>query len=1086
MSQKETKEIINNLYERSKKLFEHLNQPSLFEEPLKDSIIIANLGKDLDKEANIIKSLDTLDKADLLDYSMKPNGNLDNSKLKDSISNTYLESSENGSTDQKGGYITSGGVIRIGITKYKALVLKYGKIIFLNNGYMNESYVMNNDILNLETKIPIFKPINSKDIMYDTFNNYHQLGSDKDDNNYLVNINQSNTHKINLDESNFTSFVDSKIYIFLHKKVKTKNNAPKKEKDISSAQSTQIIENKDTIIGYSTLEMNKIFLSDDYKFKGKINLLEKRKTDNKKGEKTSGKKSTSKNKKIIKNEKEKEKQFDEKGERIIGNIEVTAYLKRPRDQIIKEDKDINKLASSISKMPNLNNNVDNKNNQSPMKEFIIGQPPMFNNNNINMINKENDNINNNEIKEQSENGEEKLMMVDDGMEKIRTDINGDILILYLKINELKSSNDLYNLKSSNDLYNPENSISNNINEQINNLDKNKNIIFYNYNGPQLPRHNFFLRHKIFPDNKDANSEIIWNKISPNFNYTIQMPFTLNQKTVELLDNGKFLVEIWTKGENNNSCLGFVSFDLRNVLDSLKVNDNTITTLQLYKNTLPYIIYDDFYEVTQINENPIMGTIYLKVCMGIGTPSQVNNFNKLFKKEQNLKNNQYNGMYNTGNMNMNNINGENNNINNNEMNNQNEKNNMSLDPFKEDINKEGINQNNQSNISKAAEINVDQMFEKNKNKFDFNNNNINNINNISKESMKKSESFDENQPNKKKIMNPFLVPQNYEIENENNKNNIKETARFSKLMNNEANNFNSQKNNFNFEQSDKYNNQDTFNKNNNFNIKEEKEYNINITNKNIDENNNQPKIDDKNINYNKIDFNNDKDNFNYLNDYNKNDKNEESIEENIQIEKEEPLNNNNIKIEDINNNKNNLNNDYNLNLEEKEKNDEMNLYENNKEINEDNNNIKDINIIKDEDKNIEQYENKNMNINLNINQENKENIENLSSHVKKHIFTISIEKIINCQILSKLPSAYLRYQFFTDQKPLRSEFFTFSQYSLDSSIIDVDMKSMHSIILPKVEKIKDYLNDFLVEFLYDLPQKKNSYTIYLKRKIVVLL
>ena len=321
MSQKETKEIINNLYERSKKLFEHLNQPSLFEEPLKDSIIIANLGKDLDKEANIIKSLDTLDKADLLDYSMKPNGNLDTSKLKDSISNTYLESSENGSTDQKGGYITSGGVIRIGITKYKALVLKYGKIIFLNNGYMNESLVMNNDILNLETKIPIFKPINSKDIMYDTFNNYHQLGSDKDDNNYLVNINQTNTHKINLDESNFSSFVDSKIYIFLHKKVKTKNtNAPKKEKDISSAQSTQIIENKDTIIGYSSLEMSKIFLGDDFKFKGKINLLEKKKSDNKKSENNAKKKKvrvkikklkTKKKKKKKKNLMKKEKELSE-------------------------------------------------------------------------------------------------------------------------------------------------------------------------------------------------------------------------------------------------------------------------------------------------------------------------------------------------------------------------------------------------------------------------------------------------------------------------------------------------------------------------------------------------------------------------------------------------------------------------------------------------------------------------------------------------------------------------------------------------------------------------------------------------------
>ena len=45
---------------------------------------------------------------------------------------------------------------------------------------------------------------------------------------------------------------------------------------------------------------------------------------------------------------------------------------------------------------------------------------------------------------------------------------------------------------------------------------------------------------------------------------------------------------------------------------------------------------------------------------------------------------------------------NNNINN-DVNNQNEKNNMSLDPFREDNNKDEINQNNQSNISKAAEI-----------------------------------------------------------------------------------------------------------------------------------------------------------------------------------------------------------------------------------------------------------------------------------------------------------------------------------------------------------------------------------------------
>ena len=1081
MSKKEAI-AIENLYNRSKKLFERLNQPSLFEEPLKDSIIVANISKDIEKENNNIKSLDTLDKAELLDYSIKPNGNLDNSRLKDSISNTYLESSENGSV-QKGGFITSEGkMVRLAITKYKALVLKYGKIIFINNGFMNESFVQNNDILYLESKIPVFKANNFGEILHDTLRNYHQQGSDKEDKNNLININQTNTHKINLDESNFAAIADSKIYIFLHK-VTQENFRQKKDgkkKDISSAQSTEIIQNHDTILGYSSLEMNKIFLSDDFKFQGNINLVQKD-LSNKKREKSSGKKSTSNINK--KNKNKSENQFDEKGERIIGNIEIAAYLKRPRDKIFKEDKKVNQLTNSINKMPNVNNDAENNNlnknnNQSPMKEFIIGQPPVFNNN---LINEENNNEDDVKLNEQSQNGEEKLM-VDDGMEKIRTDINGDILILYLKINELKSSNDMYN---------PENSINNNINEQINNLDKNKNIIFYNYTGPQLPRHNFFLRHKIFPDNKDANSEIIWNKISPNFNYTIQMPFTLNQKTVELMDNGKFLVEIWTKDDNNNSCLGFVSFDLRNVLDSLKVNENTITTLQLYKNNYPYIIYDDYYPVTQINENPIMGTIFLKVCMGIGTPSQVNNFNNLLKKIQNQTkpqnlnmNNQINGMNNVGNMNINK------NINNNEVNNQNEKNNMSLDPFKEDLkddDKDDLNQNNQSNISKAAEINVDQIFEKNKKNMEFNN--INNNINISKESLKKSESFEEqksHQSNKKKIMNPFLVPQNYEKENEKNKISIKETAKFSKLINNDTNNFDSQKNNFNFEQSGRYNNQGTFkndynndlnnyNKNINYNEKKEEniDYNINITNKNINENYNKPNEDiNNNINkYNNLDFNiNKEDKFNYLNDFNQsNKKEEEQIEENIQIEKEEQKeseNNNNVNIEEDNNK---IKND--INIEEKENNMDINFNENNEEINEDNNKNK-LNLDNEEDKNIEKKNDKNINI-INLDNMNKELNENLSSFVKKHIFTISIEKIINCQILSKLPSAYLRYQFFTDQKPLRSEFFTFSQYALDSSVIDVDMKSMHSIILPKVEKIKDYLNDFLVEFLYDLPQKKNS-------------
>ena len=105
-------ELFENLYNRTRKICDMLKQPSPFPEEGKDSIIIANIGKDdeKDKENNInIKSYDTLDKADLIDYSLKPNGILETSKLKDSISNSYFESSENGSTAKKEGFITSEG-----------------------------------------------------------------------------------------------------------------------------------------------------------------------------------------------------------------------------------------------------------------------------------------------------------------------------------------------------------------------------------------------------------------------------------------------------------------------------------------------------------------------------------------------------------------------------------------------------------------------------------------------------------------------------------------------------------------------------------------------------------------------------------------------------------------------------------------------------------------------------------------------------------------------------------------------------------------------------------------------------------------
>ena len=1127
------KEEFNKIFERGKKLIERLNQASLFDDQL------------LNKENNNLKSYDTLDNAELLDYSLKQ----DNSKLKDSISNTYLESSENGS--KREGLVNSEGkYIKIDISQYKNLILKYGKIIF-NNEYMNNSFINCNDILYLESKIPIFKASNSE-IMYDTLKNYHQQGSDKEDRNNIVNINQTNNHKIDLDENNFSAIAGSKIFIFLHKIIQGnfRNKPSGKKKDISSAHSTEVIQNSDIIIGYSSLEMNKLFLSEDFKYFNKIKVVEKKKVvKNKKNEK-----SNDKNRRGMSKEKEmKEKKdllYDEKGERIIGSLEITVSLKRPYQKLFKEDLSVNKIVNSMNNNQNininnnnlnnnnlnynnLNNNYNNqninRNNPSSMMEFIVNPPPEFNNKNNNQ--KYDDYLN--------DDFEEKK--VDDGMKKIQTDINGDILILYLKINELKASNDT--LGSQNSITN-----INNINDQLNN-DLNKNIIIYNNNGPQPAKRNYFLRHKIFPDNKDANSEIVWNKVSPDFNYSIQMPFTLNQKTAELLDNSKFIVEIWLKGENHNECLGIVSFDLRNVLESLKVNEDTITTQQLYKNTFPYIIYDDYYPVTQIAEASDLGALYLKTCIGIGTPFQVNNFDNLIKKTQNSKYNQYNNMYNNS-IKDKYIKKENNEnkVENKNINEEKEKNNISLDPFKEDnkdINKEDINNN-----SRVADLNIDRMLEQNHKNINMENNN--NVY-ISKESsimnQKNIESFDE-QPKKKNIINPFLVPQNFEQENKNSK---KETGGFN--YNNSINNDIYSKMNQNFNESNRYN------QNNRSNIrldKEEKnisniekktvEYNINITHKNYNETydksnnnfndyyNNRPNrnnnINDNYNNSNRNEFNTNNNLNDNFNDYNNTNTNRNVFSTNNNLnnkifnEETNNLNNKNFN-EETNFNKNNynvsniLNNNFKEEIRKNKNNfieDEVNnktyssksLDKENNYNNNDNENLKEEDNFKDKDfdfsdkKNnnrndyrldIENKEEKEERIFDNHKNENKINIINDKSqikkeihldeqhnndieiindsnnnkdisHVKKHIFTISIDKIYNCQILSKLPPSYLRYQFFTDQKPLRSELFNYSQYSIDSSVIDVDMKSIHSIILPKVEKIKDYLNDFLVEFLYD--------------------
>jgi hypothetical protein len=74
-----------------------------------------------------------------------------------------------------------------------------------------------------------------------------------------------------------------------------------------------------------------------------------------------------------------------------------------------------------------------------------------------------------------------------------------------------------------------------------------------------------------------------------------------------------------------------------------------------------------------------------------------------------------------------------------------------------------------------------------------------------------------------------------------------------------------------------------------------------------------------------------------------------------------------------------------------------------------------------------------------------------------------------QILTRYPNCYIKYKFFNDCDYVKSDILCFSSYDMETSVIDVEMKSSHSLMLSKLDKIKEHLLDFPVEIAY-----KNEY------------
>ena len=213
-------EVLESLYDRSKKLMTRLNLALQYEEPLRDSVVIADVPR-----AETEKSYDTVEKAQLMEYSLNGNGSI--IKNNDSISNSLLDSQING----KDFDIKEGKNKHLSDSDYDTLYIKFGKIMFKTDEKSpGKNAFNNNDIFYLESKIPVFKKPFKNQTVFDSQKKPHQFGSDEEDSENQLNFNVVNLHKIDLSQENIEVLENEKIEFFLTRSgVRPKKNGRNKD-----------------------------------------------------------------------------------------------------------------------------------------------------------------------------------------------------------------------------------------------------------------------------------------------------------------------------------------------------------------------------------------------------------------------------------------------------------------------------------------------------------------------------------------------------------------------------------------------------------------------------------------------------------------------------------------------------------------------------------------------------------------------------------------------------------------------------------------------------------------------------------------
>ena len=886
----------------------------------------------------------------------------------------------------------------IDIKNYKHLHLHFSSLTFDDPTYSSTCTNVP-QLFYIECKVPIMKGINGE-LVYNSFK--ITIQDQIEDN--KVDIKQDNTQTLNLsNQENFSALTNASICFSLHRVASMETKA----------------KNVDVVIASGEMKVNEIFLAKQFEHSAIVKLTAKAK--DMKGNKQHSQQHSAmmKKAKVL-----KDNNHMVNNNNTINVAHVDMFFALYKDNAAKQHVIVNYS----------NTNANRKEDELLKQTFPFKQEIFINNNNdsLPMVQHRETNAPN-EMNDDNLNSEE-----------IKTDLYNETLVLYLQVTNLNISSP----SSYHQIYSSENPLNYNNNSLPcpGSTNSNPQVV-------QRPQQkNYYIMHKIFPSQDSTMSNIVWNNPTPNFNYSLQMPFQLNQYTANLLDSGMLVIELWNK-TTNDDVVGVVKLDMRNILDSLKVDETTITVHQLYRNTFPYVIYDDSYPVTMFGSIEESATqtqsnqesLFLKVLVAIGSAVQINNFIQRMKQLENS--------INTGRMvfsqqiqpqqpqqqvpsqhisthtkeilyvNQNNQQhvSKDNMSYHDDMNKQQHDN--SLNPFIEGQNQQqqyehhhNVNNNfinegmqtdgfhshfdehdNNTNISRANDINVEEILEHNKKE-------IENLNTKYKlQQPTNTMNFDKSTTSnfyKKDVVNPFLVP---EVQNDDNDNDND--------INNNDNNVNNVEHDigtagFKVSHKEEQNENEIFSLADKFPINNERELlqnkpqitqpQVKLPNKNITEQN-EVALFHKQHTYslhNEID----------------NDNNIEFIphKEETDIKQD---NNNSIKLD------NNINE-----------------------------NVIATSPVIHKPPPV---------VNTNL------------LEIIRHKITIEIDKIINCQYISKLKHpTFISYQFSTDDHPLRSENLYYSSFNAESSVIEVDMKSTHSLLLPASEKIKDYLKDFTINLNYN--------------------